>query len=70
MRGRYVCKMKNLPCRFEVEISRLGMLGTYIGRYPSGVANSPCNVRGWVLDVLVCGVPILEVPTHVGGLAV
>ena len=37
---------------------RLGILGTCIGRYLFGVANSPCSVRGWVLDVLVCGVPI------------
>ena len=37
---------------------RFGMLGSYIVRYLFGIANSPCSVRGWVLDVLVCGVPV------------
>ena len=50
---------------------RFGILGSCIGRYLFGIANSPCSVRGWVLDVLVCGgTYLLAVPTHDDGLAV
>ena len=62
--------MQDEELAVPIRCYRFGILGSCIVRYLSGIANSPCSDRGWILEFHVRGTYLLAVPAHDDGLAV